>query len=67
MAEISTNEVLIIKNRNAKMDDEVDLNIEREFEIDPLEYNIKEENKEQFQSPNLFQLLYHLSSKKNYF
>ena len=68
MAEISTNEVLIVKNRNAKMDDEADLNIEREFKIDPLEYNIKEENKEkQFQSPNIFQLLYHLSGKKELF
>ena len=68
MTTISTNEILIVKNRYEKIDDEIDLNIEREYKIEPLEYNIRDENKGKlFKSPNIFQLLFHLSGKKELF
>ena len=65
MTEI-TSEILIDKHPEKKINDDVDLNINREFEIDIKETDvlIDQAQPSNHKPPSILQLLFHLSGKK---
>ena len=66
MTELTSNEILIDKHPEKKINDDVNLNLKREFEIDIKEtdFLIDQSQPNNHKSPSIFKLLYHLSGKK---
>ena len=64
MNEINSNEILIAKHPEKKINDDVDLNIQREFEVHLIKNEISQISPTTKKLPSIFKLLYHLSGKK---
>ena len=66
MTEISSEEILIVKYPEKKINDDVDLNIQKEFEIDLQSNKLlsKEQDQIKIKKPSIFKLLFHLSGKR---
>ena len=66
MTELNSDEILIVKPKEKKINDEVDLYIQREFEINMQENDISLELKKSNinRPPSIFKLLFHLSGRK---
>ena len=64
MNEINSNEILIVKHPEKKINDDVDLNIQKEFEVHLIKNEISQISPTTKKLPSIFKLLYHLSGKK---
>jgi ABC-type multidrug transport system fused ATPase/permease subunit len=66
MTEITSEEILIVRNSEKKINDDLDLNIHKEFELDIQENNLLSEENIHIATnnkPSIFSLLYHLSGQ----